>query len=249
MTRLTWGDVGDRFFETGVDRGALYVEGFDGVPWNGLVAVNESPTGGEVSSFYFDGVKINRRFSSEEFEATLEAYTYPDEFGICDGTHPIANGLFATQQRRKSFGLSYRTKVGNDVDGAEHGYKIHLVYGASASPSPKDNKTMGDTVEPFNFSWKLTTKAPAIRGRKRTAHFVIDSRETPSDVLSQIEDLLYGTADTPARMPSVPELVYIFESATATFFDAGTFIDPYYATFDAGAFADVATSTVDGGVF
>lgn len=249
MTRLSWGDPGERFFEAGVDRGVLYVDAAEGVPWNGLVSVSEAPVGGETTPFYVDGVKYSNNHTSEEFEATLEAYTYPDEFSECDGTALVANGLFATSQRRKPFGLSYRTNIGNDVDGAEHGYKIHLVYGASASPSPRSNTTMSDSVAPFNFSWKLTTKPPAFLGRRRTAHFVIDSRETPADVLAHIEDVLYGTDDTPPRLPVVPELVYIFESATATEFDAGTFIEPFYATFDAGNFAEPATSTVDGGAF
>ena len=247
VTRLSWGAVGERYFETGVDRGALYVDGAEGVPWNGLVSVSESPTGGETTPFYLDGVKINRRFSSEEFEATLEAYTYPDEFGVCDGTQAVANGLFATQQRRKSFGLSYRSRVGNDIDGSDHGYKIHLVYKASAAPSPRNNATMGDTVQPFNFSWKITARPPKVRGFRRTAHFVIDSRETPKSVLAKIEDVLYGTETEPARLPSVPELIYIFESATATYFDAGSPIEPMYAIFDAGSPAELSTSIVDGG--
>lgn len=248
VTRLSWGTPGERFFEAGVDRGVLYVDAA-GVPWNGLVSVSESPVGGEPQPFYVDGVKYQNYHTSEEFEATVEAYTYPDEFADCDGTALVANGLFATGQRRKPFGLSYRTNVGNDIDGADHGYKIHLVYGATAAPSGKTNSTMSETVAPFNFSWKLTTKPPALRGRRRTAHFVIDSRTTPAEVLGHIEAILYGTEDTEPRLPVVPELVYIFEAATATLFDAGTFIEPFYNTFDAGNFAEVATSTVDGGAF
>ena len=246
--RLNWGVIGERYFETGVDRGVLYVDGM-GVPWNGLVSVSESPTGGDAVPAYVDGVKYLNNKLSEEFEATIEAYTYPDEFAVCDGTASVSNGLFATQQKRKSFGLCYRTRVGNDVDGVDHAYKLHLVYDAKVSPASRASSTISQALAPDNFSWAITTTPRALRDHRPTAHFMIDSRETPPAVLAQIEDILYGTDDTDPRLPVVPELVYIFESATATYFDAGSFIEPYYATFDAGGFADVATSTVDGGAF
>lgn len=247
VTRLNWGLPGERFFETGVDRGVLYVENADGVPWNGLVSVSEAPVGGETTPYYIDGVKFLNKASSEEFEADIEAYTYPDEFGQCDGTTLVSNGLFATQQRRKAFGMSYRTLVGNDVDGSDHGYKIHLVYQARVAPSARANQTMSETAEPDNFSWHVSTKPIALRGRRPTAHFVVDSRETPADVLAHLEDVLYGTEDTAPRLPVVAELVYIFESATASFFDAGSPIEPMYAIFNAGLPGEVNTSIVDGG--
>lgn len=245
--RLAWNVVGERVFEAGVDQGVLYVDGADGVPWNGLVAVTESPSGGEVTPYYVDGVKYLNHSASEEFEATIEAYTYPDEFAVCDGTLSVANGLFALQQRRKSFGLSYRTKIGNDVDGIDHGYKIHLVYNVTAAPSERPNNTIGDSLSPDNFSWKVVTKPPTMTGYKQTAHFVIDSRETPSDLMNQITDILYGSSTTAARLPSVSELLYIFQEYQASVFDAGFLTDTYFATFDAGIVGDAYTSTIDGG--
>lgn len=249
MTQLIWGSLGTSYYETGLDHGVLYVGTGVGVPWNGLISVSESPSGGEAKPFYIDGIRYSNRAAAEEFAATITAYTYPDEFGECDGSAPIKNGLFATQQRRKSFGLSYRTRIGNDVDGVEHGYKLHLLYGASVAPSARDNQTMGETVEPFNFSWQVTAKPQLVAGFKPTPHFVIDSRETPLEVLNAIEEILYGTDTTQARLPSIPELRYIFESFNASIFDAGTPIEPYFATFDAGASPDVVNlSTVDGGL-
>lgn len=247
MTRLTWGAVGERFFEAGVDRGVLFVGDAEGVPWNGLVSVNEAPSGGDVTPSYIDGIRYLNQVSAEEFAATIEAYTYPDEFEQCDGTVPVKNGLFGTQQKRKPFSLSYRTKIGNDVDGIKHGYKIHLIYNATAAPTPRSNKSVGDTIEPDNFSWALSTIPELFRGRRPTSHFVIDSRDTPQGLLIQIEDVLYGTDVEASRLPSVPELIYIFESYNASFFDAGIVGEPYYGTFDAGGPDTVYTSTVDGG--
>lgn len=244
--RLTWNAIGERFFETGVDRGVLYVDAV-GVPWNGLVSVSEAPTGAEVTPYYIDGVKYLNHMSSEEFEATVEAYTYPDEFGPCEGIRSVANGLSLAQQPRKQFGLCYRTIVGNDVEGVDHGYKIHLVYNALAAPSERSNTTTGEEVEPFNFSWDIVTKPPTFIGYKHTAHFVIDSRETPSELLSRIEDILYGSDTTNPRQPSVPELLFIFEEYQAAFFDAGRAGDEYFASFDAGRAGDPYTSTIDGG--
>lgn len=247
MTRLTWGAIGERYFETGVDRGVLYVGSEEGVPWNGLVSVSESPTGGDAQPFYIDGVKYLDHKASEEFEATIEAYTYPDEFSVCDGTASVSNGLFATQQKRKPFGLCYRTRVGNDVDGIDHAYKLHLVYNAKVAPSSRASTTVSESIAPDNFSWAITTTPPFIRGHRPTAHFVIDSRETTAHLMSRIEDVLYGTADEAARLPTLPELVYIFESETATSFDAGSPIEPVYAIFDGGVVPELQTSTVDGG--
>ncbi|WMI34457.1 major tail protein [Microbacterium phage Damascus] len=212
MTRLAWGAHGERFFETGTDRGVLYLTGAPGVPWNGLKAVNESPTGGEPRPYYLDGYKYLNVASAEEYAATLEAFSSPREFAVCDGTLGIHNGLFVTQQPRSQFGLSYRTLVGNDKDGDQHGYKIHLVYNALAAPSQRNNQTTGDGVNPLTLSWSITTQPPLLTGIKPTAHFVIDSRFTPRTLLATIEDILYGSIDGDPRMPSVQELSELFKS-------------------------------------
>lgn len=212
MTRLAWGAHGERFFETGTDRGVLYLTGAPGVPWNGLKAVNESPTGGEPRPYYLDGYKYLNVASAEEYAATLEAFSSPREFAVCDGTLGIHNGLFVTQQPRSQFGLSYRTLVGNDKDGDQHGYKIHLVYNALAAPSQRNNQTTGDGVNPLTLSWSITTQPPLLAGIKPTAHFVIDSRFTPPVLLKTIEDILYGSIDGDARLPSVQELADLFRS-------------------------------------
>lgn len=210
MPRLTWSAVGERFYETGVDRGVLYVNGIYGVAWTGLTSVAESPSGGEARPYYIDGVKFLNISSAEEFEATINAFYRPLEFGPCDGTASIQNGLFVTQQPRKSFGLSYRTKLGNDVDGSDHAYKIHLVYNALAAPSERSNNTLGDSADPSVFSWAITTLPPSITGFKPTAHLVIDSRSTDPSVLSNVEDILYGNEANTAHLPSPDELIAIF---------------------------------------
>lgn len=212
MAVLTWGDVGERYFETGVDRGVLFPKTGDGVAWNGLVSVDESPSGGEPRPYYLDGYKYLNLATAEEFAATINAYSAPPEFDKCDGTASIHHGLFVTQQPRESFGLSYRTRIGNDVDGVEHGYKIHLVYNALAAPSSRTNGTLSDSTSPITFSWGITTAPPPIVGFKPSAHFVIDSRKTPRSVLSLIEGVIYGSAGTNSYLPSVEELMELFES-------------------------------------
>lgn len=247
MTRLKWNAIGERTFEAGIDRGVLYVDGSDGAPWNGLVAVSESPSGGEVTPYYADGVKYLNHVSNEEFEAVVEAYTYPEEFAVCDGTVSVSNGLFATHQRKKSFGLAYRTKLGNDVKGADHGYKIHLVYDATAFPTERQYSSLGDTVDPTNFSWRIVTKAPEISGVVPTAHFVIDSNDVPSDLLTQVEDILYGSETAAPRLPSVSELFFLFNEYESTWFDAGTLVEEYFNEFDAGVVGEEQTSNIDAG--
>lgn len=214
MTRLSWSTAGQRFYEAGVDQGVLYLEGQPGVSWLGLTSVDENPSGGEPKSYYIDGVKYLNVSSTEEYGATINAYTYPDQFSECDGTSRVRNGLYLTQQRRKSFGFSYRTKVGNDLSGVDKGYKIHIVYNALASPSQKTNKTIGDSPEPTEFSWEVTTKPPAISGYRRTSHVVIDSREADPLTISAVEDILYGTESTLPRLPSFDELIHVFDSIT-----------------------------------
>jgi hypothetical protein len=235
MTRLAWATVGERFFEAGVDRGVLYLDGYEGVPWNGLISVTESPTGGDVTPYYIDGIKYFNAVAAEEFEATIEAYTYPDEFAKCDGSIRISNGLFANQQPKLSFGLSYRTKIGNDVDGTEHAYRIHLVYNAIAAPTERAYSTISESIEPDNFSWKIVTKPPVFTGYKPNAHFMIDSREVPTDLLVEIENILYGTVGTPPRLPDVDELISLFKSYPDEFIDAGLLVDEYDDILDGGA--------------
>lgn len=212
MTRLTWAPLGERYYETGVDRGVLYPALGPGVPWHGLTAVKEAGSGGSPKAYYVDGYKYLNVSSAEEYEATLEAFAAPFEFAECDGTLDISNGLFVTNQPRASFGLAYRTKVGNDIDGPDHGYKIHLVYNALAAPSSRDFSSMSSSAAPSIFSWRISTLAPRITGRKPTAHFVIDSRMTPPTLLRDVEDVIYGSDLTESRLPSVDELIDMFNS-------------------------------------
>lgn len=210
MPKLTWGDTGKRFYESGIDRGVLYVGSNPGVSWSGLVSVNEAPSGGESKSFYFEGIKYLNYSGAEEFEATIEAYTYPDEFAACDGTEVPFSGFYVTHQRRRSFGFSYRTRIGNDTQGSEYAYKIHLVYNALAEPTNVDNSSFSESVDPNNFSWKITTRPPAIQDFKRTSHFVIDSRFVAPGALSVMEAILYGSDEAAARLPSVTEVFDVF---------------------------------------
>lgn len=222
MPMITWGETGQRFFETGLDRGVLYPLIGDGVPWDGLISVSESPTGGAPTPYYYDGYKYLNLSSSEEFEATISAYSAPPEFHRCDGSASIGNGLFVTQQPRQTFGMSYRTRIGNDIDGPNHGYKIHLIYNALSSPSARNNSSISNTPAAMTLSWKISTRPPKIGTRiipmppgklipaKPTSHFVIDSRYTPSDLLEEIEGILYGNDTDEARLPSVTEILNRF---------------------------------------
>jgi hypothetical protein len=180
------------------------------VSWIGLTSVKEAPSGGEPKPFYLDGLKYLNLSSSEEFEATIEAFSSPREFDLCDGTVSMANGLFITQQPRRAFGFSYRSRIGNDLEGSDHGYKIHLVYNALAAPSGQDNNTISDSPDPITFSWAVTTIPEVIAGVKPTAHFVIDSRQTPEDLLENLEDILYGTAELAPRLLPADELFTMF---------------------------------------
>lgn len=210
MVQLTWGNPGERLFETGVDRGVLYPRTGPGVAWSGLIAVNESPTGGDANPFYMDGIKYQDRGTAEEFAGTIEAYTYPKEFGRCDGSESIADGLFVTQQYRQPFGMSYRTKVGNDTSGQDHGYKIHIVYNAKATPTERGNQTITNSPEAITFSWGFTTIPKRISGVRPSAHLVIDSTVTDPAIVSTIEDLLYGTVDTAPSLPTPTDILNIY---------------------------------------
>lgn len=209
MTRITWGVPTERFYESGVDRGVLYVTSDAGVAWNGLVSVTEAAKGGEAKPAYLDGVKYRNIASSEEFEATIEAFTAPIEFGLCDGNVGISNGLIATRQRRRPFNLTYRTKVGSSAD-ANLGYRIHIIYNALAAPAEHMHSTLGDSNDVSTLSWTITTQPPYLMGYKPTAHYIIDSRFTTDETLSALEDILYGTDSAQARIPDVEELAMMF---------------------------------------
>lgn len=211
MARLQWGAAGTRVYEAGVDRGVLFVDEQPGVAWTGLTSVEQSPSGGDPKEYYIDGVKYLNLSSAEQFVATVNAYTYPDEFAQCDGSAQVRTGMFLTQQRRKSFGLSYRTIVGNDLEGADYGYKIHIVYNALAAPSQRSYATVGDSIDPTDFSWNLTTRPPVIPGYRRTAHVELDSRTTPPLVLESIEKVLYGDETNTSRLPSISELLVMYD--------------------------------------
>ena len=217
MPKLTWDQVGERFYETGTDRGVLYVqEGTEypkGVAWNGLTAVSESPSGAESTALYADNVKYLNLISKEEFGATIEAYTYPDEFAACDGSAEIATGVSIGQQKRKTFGFAYRTKLGNDVDGDDFGYKIHLVYGAQAAPSSKDYATVNDSPEAVTLSWEITTTPVDVPGYKPTSHLEINSTKVDPEKLVELENILYGTEEKEAYLPLPSEIITLLGAA------------------------------------
>ena len=215
MAVLTWDNVGERLFETGVAHGVLYLPDETGDyveahPWNGLTTVTESPSGAESNPQYADNIKYLNLLSAEEFGATIEAFTYPDAFAECDGTAVPSPGVAVGQQGRKVFGLSYRTRLGNDLEGVDHGYKLHLSYGAQASPSEKAYSTINDSPEAIAFSWEVTTTPQPVTGLKPTAQLVIDSTKVDPDKLSDLEDLLYGTSGDDARLPSPDEVIAVF---------------------------------------
>lgn len=212
MSKLTWDNTGERLYETGVKQGVLYPQGEGGaypkgVAWNGLTGVTESPSGAEANPLYADDIKYLNLMSAEDFGATVEAYTYPDEFAECDGSADIAPGISIGQQKRKAFGMSYRTAIGNDVDGSDHGYKIHLIYGAMAAPSERAYATMNDSPEAITFSWELTTTPVNVTGFKPTAHLEINSTKVDAEKLAALEAILYGTESEEARLPLPDEIV------------------------------------------
>lgn len=216
MTRITWNAAGDRRYEHGVDRGVLYTKSGAVAPWNGLRTIEEKPTGADVTTFYLDGERYNQLTDSEEFTATLTAYTYPEEFEECDGIDSLGKGLYLTAQSRGMFDLSYRTKIGNDTDGADHGYRIHLVYNALASPSNRGNVSDGSDINPVDFSWDISTLPIRIPGKKSSAHYYIDSTTTNKYILERIENILYGSPFNEPRMLTADELTEFF--ATEKYF-------------------------------
>lgn len=216
MAKLVWNEAGKRLYETGVDRGVLYVSDGNGryqkgVVWNGLVSVNESPSGAEATPLYAGNIKYVELMSNEEFGASIEAYTYPEEFEQCDGSAELAEGVTIGQQPRKSFGLCYRTKIGNDTAGDEHGYKIHLIYGAKAAPTEKSYTTINDSPEAITFSWEITTTPIEVAGHKPTATLTIDSTKVSPTTLAAIENKLYGDTATEATLPTPAEILALID--------------------------------------
>lgn len=220
MSKLVWDKTGERYYETGVKNGVLYIptDGVysKGVAWNGLTAVTESPSGAEDTALYADDMKYLSLYSAEEFGATIEAYTYPDEFAQCDGSAELTKGVSIGQQNRKSFGLCYRTSIGNDTDGTNHGYKLHVIYGCMASPSEKAYSTINDSPEAITFSWEVTTTPVSVAGFKPTASITIDSTKADSTKLAALEDILYGKDGEPgseARLPLPDEIKTLMTAA------------------------------------
>lgn len=208
--KLSWDNSGARLYETGVKNGVLYVQNAGaypkGVAWNGLTAVTESPSGAEATPLYADDIKYVELTSEEEFGGTIEAYTYPDEFAECDGSAELAKGVKIGQQKRKVFGLVYKTTLGNDEEGNDHGYKLHLVYGCKAAPSEKAYATINDSPEAITFSWEFTTTPVAVAGHKPTAHIEIDSTKADSTCLAALEAKLFGSENEDPQLP-LPDVV------------------------------------------
>jgi hypothetical protein len=211
MAVLVWDQVGERFYETGVDKGVLYIPTAgvydNGVAWNGLTSVSESPSGAEANAMYADNIKYLNLFSAEEFSATIEAYTYPDEFAQFDGLLTPTPGVTVGQQSRKTFGLCYRTRLGNDTEGDDLGYKLHLIYGCTASPSEKAYSTINDSPEPLTFSWEVSTNPVAVTGGKPTSIITVDSTKVASLDLTALETVLYGTALVDPALPTPDEVI------------------------------------------
>ncbi len=216
MAKLVWDKVGERFYETGTSKGVLYPQDSTGaypkgVVWNGLTAVTESPSGAEATDLYADDIKYASLRSAETFGGTIEAYTYPDEFAACDGSAEVAKGVTIGQQSRNSFGLSYVTQIGNDTSTSEDdGYKLHIVYGATASPSEKAYTTINDSPEAITFSWELSTTPVNVPGHKPTATIVINSLKADAAKLKALEDILYGTEEGEPRLPLPEEIITLF---------------------------------------
>ena len=228
MTALTWDGVGEKVYETGVDHGVLYLPNpstgvyDEGVAWNGLVSVTESPSGAEPTATYADNIKYMTLLSAEEFAATIEAYTYPSEFAECDGTIEVEPGVLVGQQVRKSFGMVYRTLLGNDLEGNAAGYKLHLLYGCLAAPSEKAYTTINDSPEAITFSWEVSTTPQPITGMSPTSLIVIDSTEVDPTQLALLEAELFGDGGGDANLPT-PDQVVAFFAGALTAVDMGTF--------------------------
>lgn len=216
MAKLVWDQAGQKFFETGVSNGVLYVSDgqggyLKGVAWNGLTSVAENPSGAESNPVYADNIKYLNIISAEEFGATIEAYTYPDEFMECDGSAQVVAGVNIGQQARKSFGISYRTRVGNDVAGDNLGYKIHVIYNCQAAPSGKTYSTVNESPEAITFSWEVTTTPVPVEGFRPTATVVFDSTKIDAEKMAAVENALYGGASSEPGLPSIEELLALVQ--------------------------------------
>lgn len=245
MARVDWGSAGERFFELGIDQGVLYVGENPGVPWNGITNVDESPTGGEPRPFFVDGVKFVNTLAPESFEATLSAYYSPVEFDVCDGAWYLRDGIYATQQAREPFGLTYRTKVGNDINAENHGYKIHLVYNAQAEPTSRSYATVTDSIGIDPLSWHLTT-SPILLGETRLiSHIVVNSLTLNPGALKELEDILYGTETTIPRLPYPHELLDLIDTPLGI--DAGHVSTVQTLGLDGGVIPVQQTEFIDGG--
>jgi len=220
MPKIVWDKTGERIYETGVDHGVLYPMGASGaydkgVAWNGLISVTESPSGAEATPLYADNIKYLNLMSAEEFGATIEAYTYPDEFAMCDGSAEVATGVMIGQQARRAFGLCYRTAIGNDVNGNDHGYKLHLIYGALAAPSEKGYQTINDSPEAITFSWEVSTTPVEVPGFKPTASLTVDSTKVAAEKLAALEAILFGSEAEEARLPLPAEVIELLKEEAA----------------------------------
>lgn len=214
MSKLVWDKTGERLYETGVKQGVLYPQAAGGtypkgVAWNGLTNITETPSGAEATALYADDIKYLNLISTEELGGTIEAYTYPDEFAECDGSAALTAGVYIGQQNRKTFGLCYRTTLGNDVDSNAYGYKLHLVYGALAAPSEKAYSTINDSPEAITFSWEFSTTPVNVAGFKPTANIVIDSTKVDAEKLAALEKILYGDTEAEARLPLPDEVAQV----------------------------------------
>lgn len=220
MSKLIWDQTGQRYYETGVSKGVLYPQKEEGlyplgVAWNGLSSVTESPSGAESNPVYADNIKYLNLLSAEEFGATVEAYTYPDEFAECDGSAEIAPGVSVGQQDRKPFGLCYQTILGNDTERNNHGYKLHLIYGCMAAPSERNYQSVNDSPEANTLSWEITTTPVSVAGLKPTASLTIDSTKTDKAKLAKLEEILYGTDDAEPRLPLPDEVAALMKDAVS----------------------------------
>jgi len=234
MTKLKWDQVGEKVYETGVSNGVLFIPNNLGIyeqgsPWNGLISVSEKPSGAESNKQYANNKVYANLLSAEEFSATIQAYTYPDEFAQCDGTAEPVTGVYIGQQQRKSFGLSYETIIGNDTSNNEYGSKIHMIYGALAAPTEKTYNTVNESPELATFSWELSTTAVEVPGLKPSASIIIDSTKVPKAKFDELKDILYGTVGSDPRLPSPAEVIALFEGeasvevrATTPTYDSAT---------------------------
>ena len=260
MPKLKWDEIGERQYETGTDHGVVYPfntanKSYDtGVAWNGLTAVTENPSGAEANPLYADNIKYVELRSAEEFGATIEAFMYPDEFAVLDGSAQLAAGVYVGQQKRGVFGFCYRTRVGNDTELDDYGYKLHLVYGAVASPSEKNYGTVNESPDAVGFSWEVTTTPVNVTGFKPTAHLVIDSTKADAAKLAALEDILYGTENTNPRLPLPDEIrtlmianplasIAIVNAPTNTSYTAGQLFNPAGMTVKA-VYEDATQETI-----